>query len=64
MSELRALMSTISLEDLTVGPDGRVQIANPVVAKRISDLKLMSVPEGGGTHTNESQCNSGNCDTR
>ena len=47
MSQLRALMSTISLEDLTVGPDGRVQTANPVVAKRISDLKLMSVPEGG-----------------
>jgi hypothetical protein len=57
MSDLREVMSRVSLEDIQVGPDGRVHIANPEVAARISTLKMAAAP----TPTNGSGCNGHHC---
>src|ERR1700751_1044013 len=57
MSELREVMSQVSLEDLQVGPDGRVHIANPDVAARLSAIKSAATT----TPTNGSGCNGHHC---
>ena len=57
MSELREVMRQVSLEDLQVGPDGRVHIANPDVAARLSAIKSAATT----TPTNGSGCNGHHC---
>jgi hypothetical protein len=59
MSELRQVMSDLSLDDISVTPEGKVQIANPAVASRISALKSpvsRAEPSNGSGCTNGSQC--------
>jgi hypothetical protein len=58
---LREVMRDMSLDDLTVAPDGKVQIANPEVAERISALKATAEAD---THTNGSGCTSNSGCTR
>jgi hypothetical protein len=50
-------MSEISLDDIQVAPDGRVHIANPDVAARISALKASAA----AVPTNGSSCNGSHC---
>jgi hypothetical protein len=60
MSDLREVMSQVSLGDLQVGPDGRVHIANPDVAARLSALKAAAT----AVPTNGSGCNGSQCGRR
>jgi hypothetical protein len=60
MSGLRDVMSEISLDDIQVAPYGRVHIANPDVAARISALKASAATQP----TNGSACNGSQCNRR
>jgi hypothetical protein len=59
---LQEVMSEMSLDDIQVGPDGRVHIANPDLASRIGALKtgdpaaLRSTNTRSCTVTNSSRC--------
>ena len=62
MSDLKQVMSDISLDDLSVTPEGKVQIANPAVASRVSALKS---PVSRGEASNGSDCTNGSqCQSR
>jgi len=56
-ASLQEVMREMSLEDIQVGPDGKVHIANPDVAARISALKTSAA----ATPTNGSSCNGSHC---
>lgn len=58
-ASLTEAMSGISLEDLQVGPDGKVTIANPDLAARISSIKAAAAggpTNGSGCTSNGSHC--------
>jgi hypothetical protein len=59
---LREVMSQVSLDDIRVEPDGRVQIANPEVASRISALKATAPREPITGHVNQHSCNESQCE--
>jgi Ser-tRNA(Ala) deacylase AlaX len=56
MPDLKDVLSEISLDDISVAPDGKVHIANPAVASRISALKS---PVSRGEASNGSDCTNG-----
>jgi hypothetical protein len=55
---LQEVMSEMSLDDIQVGPDGRVHIANPDLASRIGALKgtASAVPTNGTCGPNGHHC--------
>jgi hypothetical protein len=55
---LQEVISAMSLDDIQVGPDGKVHIANPDVAARISALKTSAAAT---RPTNGSSCNGSHC---
>lgn len=59
---LSSVMSELSLEDLHVDTEGRVVIAHPDVAKRISDLKGgASALKAAADSLNTGTCNNTAC---
>jgi hypothetical protein len=62
-SAMAAVLSELALEDLTVDQDGKVQIANADLARRIADIKGKSPFEGGSVadSLNTGTCNNTAC---
>jgi hypothetical protein len=60
-SAIASVLSELALEDLTVGADGRVQIANTDLAKRIADIKGTTASDSIADSLNTGTCNNTAC---
>ena len=60
-SAMASVLSELALEDLTVDAEGRVQIANTDLARRIADIKGKSPMDNLADSLNTGTCNNTAC---